>query len=85
MTKRVAISVIREIASALDRLARPYLTAIVTTVFNGMCAWGVIAGKLSFKDYIMAIGPANAMIIGFWFGERTAMKRAGQLPVEGQQ
>ena len=73
-----AAKVIRELATALNKLARPYLTALIATLFNVLCAWAVVRGKLEVKEYIMAVGPTNAMIIGFWFGERTALKRAGK-------
>jgi hypothetical protein len=69
---------VREVAAALNKLARPYLTAMVATAFNTICGWGVVTGKLPFKDYIMAIGPINSMIVGFWFGERSALKLPGK-------
>jgi len=68
-----AIRIVREVGSALNRLARPYLTALVATLFNCICGWTVLTGKLSIRDYIMAVGPTNAMIIGFWFGEKAAL------------
>lgn len=58
----------------MNKAARPYLTALVATLFNVVCAWAVFAGRLSPKDYITAIAPTNAMIIGFWFGEKAALK-----------
>lgn len=31
----------------------------------------------------MAVGPTNAMIIGFWFGENSALRQPGA-PPEGR-
>jgi hypothetical protein len=78
MSKHEAISVIRELGAALNRIARPYLTALVATIFNVMCAWEVHKGRLPIRDYILAVGPTNAMIIGFWFGEKAALKVANK-------
>lgn len=74
MSKHEAISVIRELGAALNRIARPYLTALVATIFNLVCAWAVWKRLLPIRDYILAVGPTNAMIIGFWFGEKSALK-----------
>lgn len=59
----------------LNKLARPYLTVLITTVYNIALLIAVGIGALEVRDYILAIGPTNAMIIGFWFGERAATKR----------
>jgi hypothetical protein len=75
MTCVGAIGVIRELGSALNRLARPYLTVLVATLFNGIAAYAYVKGDLTIRDYLMAIGPTNGMIIGFWFGERAALKQ----------
>lgn len=64
----------REIADALHGLARPYLTVLIATGFNAICAWAWWRSELSIVEYITAIGPTNGLIIGFWFGERAALK-----------
>lgn len=63
---------------ALNSAARPYLTALIATLFNGICAWAALTGKLTIIEYITAVGPTNSMIIGFWFGERAALKTPGK-------
>ena len=72
------IDSLTKLLAALNSAARPYLTALIATLFNGVCAWAAMTGRLSPKDYITAIGPTNAMIIGFWFGERAALKHPGK-------
>lgn len=63
------------LASGLNKIARPYLTVLITTMYNAALVYGLLRGKIEFKEYIMAMGPTNAMIIGFWFGERAATNR----------
>lgn len=63
-----------ELAKALYRLARPYLTVLIATIFNVTCAYAWYVGDLKIVEYITAVGPTNSMIIGFWFGERAATK-----------
>ncbi len=58
----------------MQELARPYLTALIATLFNAVLAIAYFQGNLSIGDYIQSVGPTNAMIIGFWFGERAALK-----------
>lgn len=67
-------------AIALHKLARPYLTVLITTVYNIALLVCLCMNKLGVNDYILAVGPMNAMIIGFWFGERAAAKRQGTEP-----
>ena len=67
-----------KLVSAFNSAARPYLTALVATLFNGVCVWAVINGDLTIMQYITAIGPTNGMIIGFWFGEKAALKQPGE-------
>lgn len=66
---------ISEWATALHKLARPYLTVLIATLYNITLLVAVSLGVLPIRDYILAIGPTNAMIIGFWFGERAALKK----------
>ena len=59
---------------ALNKLVRPYLTFFITTLYNCLLAWALVKGKLKIVEYITAVGPMNAMILGFWFGEKSALK-----------
>lgn len=55
-------------------LARPYLTVVITTIYNAALLVALWMGKLDTKDYITAVGPVNSMVMGFWFGERAASR-----------
>jgi hypothetical protein len=66
------------IFNALHKLARPYLTVMIATTFNLVCAWAAITGRITVIEYVTAVSPTNSMIIGFWFGERAALKVPGK-------
>lgn len=57
-------------AEAFNKIARPYVTVMVVTVFNAVCVWGVVSGRMTMNDFVQTIGPTNGLIVGFWFGER---------------
>ena len=76
MTRPRAAGRFHGLATGLNKIARPYLTVLVTTVYNVTLVAGVASGKLDFEQYVMTVGPTNALIIGFWFGERAASSRA---------
>lgn len=59
-------------AEAFNKVARPYVTVMVVTVFNAVCVWGVVQGRMSMNDFVQTIGPTNGLIVGFWFGERNS-------------
>lgn len=61
-------------AEAATMLARPYLTVVITTIYNVTLLTALVMDKLEVREYILAIGPVNAMVMGFWFGERAALK-----------
>ena len=65
---------IKKVANQLQELARPYLTILIATIFNVLLAIAYFKGDLEIVEYITAVGPTNGMIIGFWFGERAALK-----------
>lgn len=65
-------------AEAFNKIARPYVTVMVVTVFNAVCVWGVVMGRMSMNDFVQTIGPTNGLIVGFWFGERNS-RAAGQV------
>jgi len=54
----------------VNQLARPFLTILVTVIYNVALFGACVVGVLSIRDYITAVGPVNAMVMGFWFGER---------------
>lgn len=68
------MSMFAGLADGLNKIARPYLTVLITTIYNAALLIALYVGQLEVKEYILAIGPTNAMIIGFWFGERAALK-----------
>lgn len=53
---------------------RPVLTFFVAGVFNVALLAGLVVSKVSFQDYITTLAPINSMLLGFWFGERSALK-----------
>jgi hypothetical protein len=63
-----------KIVDIIHKSVRPMLTGIITLLFNGVCLFAWYKGELNIKEYIMAMAPANSMILGFWFGERAALK-----------
>lgn len=65
---------VRGWAEAATHLARPYLTVVITTIYNATLLIALVMNKLEVREYILAIGPVNAIIMGFWFGERAATK-----------
>lgn len=60
-------------ARGMNSMGRPFLTALVTTIYNVALLIGLAMGKLQIMEYVTAVGPTNAMIIGFWFGERKSL------------
>lgn len=69
-----------DVAEAFNKVARPYVTVMVVTVFNAVCVWGVVQGHMSMNDFVQTIGPTNGLIVGFWFGERN--NRASQIDTQ---
>ncbi len=68
---------IRERSKTIDRftrLVRPVLTFGITGIFNITLLVGLFTGKVSFQEYLTTLAPINSMLIGFWFGERSALK-----------
>jgi hypothetical protein len=64
----------KDVAFAFNKLARPVLTIMIAAVFNGIAAWAFFTGKITWEQFATALGPTNGMIIGFWFGEKSALK-----------
>ncbi len=58
----------------LSQAVRPILTFGIAGMFNVAMLIGLFTGKVSFQEYLQALGPTNSMLIGFWFGERSALK-----------
>jgi hypothetical protein len=57
----------------MNSMGRPFITALVTTIYNLALLSALVLGVLDVMSYITAVGPTNAMIIGFWFGERKSI------------
>lgn len=76
---------IKEATDGFNRLARPFLTMTITVLFNGMAAWAFLMGKITWTEFAAAVGAPNAMIIGFWFGERAALKVPGEKRKEPEE
>jgi len=68
-------------ATGMNSMGRPFITALVTTIYNLALLAALVLGQLEIMAYITAVGPTNAMIIGFWFGER----KAGHERVSGSE
>jgi hypothetical protein len=64
-------------AMMTNHAVRPFLTFFITVLYNTLLAWAVMNDQLKISDYIVAVGPMNAMIIGFWFAEKAALKQPG--------
>ncbi len=67
----------KEFLKRLNAAMQTWLTVFVTTVYNFVLGWGVFSGKLTFKDYIFAVGPINTMVMAFWMGSETALREPG--------
>lgn len=63
-----------QLCLAMNKMVRPYLTFFITTLYNVLLAWALVNEKIKVMEYITAVGPMNAMILGFWFGEKSALK-----------
>lgn len=74
----VSPSLVDRWSRALHSLARPYLTVFITTLYNVICVWALVEGELKIIEYIAAIGPTNSLVLGFYFGERAALKIPGK-------
>lgn len=61
-----------------NQSVRPLLTIFISFTFNALLAWLTFTGKLPARDYLVSVGPTNAMIIGFWFGEKAALTKPGE-------
>lgn len=70
------LEVISALGTEVYKLAKPYLTALVATLFNATCTWAVVESKMTIVEYVTALGPTNAMIIGFWFGKEASASSA---------
>lgn len=57
-----------------NQAARPYLTVMFATTYNLVCVWAVLFGKMTVETFITANSPIVATLLGFWFGERAALK-----------
>ena len=58
----------------LHQAARPYLTVMFATTYNVVCVFAFMTDKMTVDTFITANGPIVATLLGFWFGERAALK-----------
>ena len=68
----------KELVDVGVKAMRLYLAFIITTLYNIILAWAVVKDKITVVEYITAVGPTNAMIVGFLFGEKAALKNPGK-------
>jgi len=61
-------------AGKLSKMVRPAITFFVVGSFNVALLVGLFTGKVSFQEYMSTLAPINSMLLGFWFGERSALK-----------
>ena len=65
---------LKKVGFALNETVRPFLTFFISAIYNIILGYACLFGSLSVNDYIVAVGPTNAMIIGFWFAEKAALR-----------
>lgn len=58
---------------------RPVITILFAVSFNLVCSLAVLFQVMTVSEYVVAIGPIVATLIGFWFGERAALKVPGAI------
>lgn len=73
----IAKHTVERIFDAIERGVRPWLTFLVTSTYNLALLWAFATNKITFQEYFLAVGPASTLILGFWFGERQAMRGMG--------
>ena len=57
------------IAQIVRAMVRPAISLSLTVAV----IWGAVAGHIEFRDLVLLLGP----VVGFYFGERSALKRPG--------
>lgn len=58
----------------ISQVVRPFITFISFITFEVSMIYGLYSGKLTFSEFINVFTPINTMLLGFWFGERSALK-----------
>ncbi|RUM27731.1 MAG: hypothetical protein DSY42_09535 [Aquifex sp.] len=61
-------------AGKFSKIVRPSITLMTFITFEVSMIYGVVSGTLSFSEFVNVFTPINSMILGFWFGERSALK-----------
>lgn len=69
---------------ALNKVARPYLTLLFATAFMAVCVIAWATDELPIESFMAAIGPIVSTLVGFWFGERAALKNPAAKSDEGE-
>lgn len=66
-------------ADAMNKMGRPFLTVIITVIYNVTLLVALIMGKLDVNTYIAAVGPVNGMVVGYWFKARDAEQEIARI------
>lgn len=51
--------------------ARALVRPAITYLFSFAVVYGLVTGRIAWSEFLMIYGP----IVGFWFGEKSALKR----------
>ena len=46
------------------------LTLFLVLCVQAASGWGLIAGKVTFQEYLSVWSPIMALAVGFWFGQQ---------------
>jgi hypothetical protein len=46
------------------------LTLMLVVCVQLVSGWGLLAGKLTFQEYVNVWAPLMALAVGFWFGQQ---------------
>jgi hypothetical protein len=52
-------------------VVRALVRPAITIAFTAAVVFGLVMGRIAWGEFLMIYGP----IIGFWFGEKSALKR----------
>lgn len=52
------------------------LTLALVLCVQIVSAWGMLAGALSFQEYLSVWSPLMALAVGFWFGQQRPAEKS---------
>ncbi len=52
-------------------VARALVRPLITYLFSFAVVYGLVSGRIAWGEFLMIYGP----IVGFWFGEKSALKK----------